>query len=134
MSEIVIYPSLKDKVVLITGGASGIGESIVKKFLEQGSRVAFIDKEQKLGTNLVRKLNQYKYKALFKKCDLVDIPNLKKTIKEIKKEVGKISILINSAANDTRHDFDSVTPEYWDNRLHVNLRHFFLQSNPLTKI
>ena len=125
MSEIATYPSLKNKVVLITGGASGIGESIVKKFLEQGSRVAFIDKEQKLGTNLVQKLDQYKYKALFKKCDLINIPNLKKTIKDIKKQIGKISILINSAANDTRHDFDSVTPEYWDNRLHVNLRHFF---------
>ena len=125
MSKIAIYPSLEDKVVLITGGASGIGESIVKNFLEQGSKVAFIDKEEKLGKKLVKKLDQYKYKALFKKCDLINIIKLKQTIKEIRKELGKYSIVINSAANDTRHKIDSVTPEYWENRLHVNLRHYF---------
>ena len=55
MSKIAIYPSLEDKVVLITGGASGIGESIVRKFMQQGSKVAFIDKEQRLGNDLVKK-------------------------------------------------------------------------------
>jgi len=80
MSEIVTYPSLKDKVVLVTGGASGIGESIVKKFLEQGSKVAFIDIEESFGQDLVKKLDSYNHKALFKKCDLVDIKSLKKTI------------------------------------------------------
>ena len=125
MSKIAIYPSLEDKVVLITGGASGIGESIVKKFMQQGSKVVFIDKEQRLGNDLVKKLDKFKYKALFKKCDLIDISYLKKTIKEIRKEIGKFSILINNAANDTRHDIDSVTPEYWDKRLHVNLRLYF---------
>jgi len=125
MSEISIYPSLHDKVVLITGGASGIGESIVEKFLEQGSKVAFIDKEEELGQNLVKKLDKYKYEALFKKCDLIDIPSLQSTIKEIQKQIGKISIVINNAANDERHKIDDVTPEYWDNRLNVNLRHYF---------
>ena len=73
MLKTVAYASLEDKVVLITGGASGIGESIVEKFLEQGSKVAFIDKEQKLGNDLVSKFDKFKYKALFKECDLVDI-------------------------------------------------------------
>ena len=66
MLEIVTYPSLKDKVVLVTGGASGIGESIVKKFLEQGSKIAFIDKEEDFGQDLVKKLDSYNHKALFK--------------------------------------------------------------------
>ena len=125
MSKIVSYPSLKDKVVLITGGASGIGASIVKNFLEQGSKVAFIDKEEDFGQDLVKKLYNYNHKALFKKCDLVDIKGLKKTINEIRNELGKFSIVVNNAANDERHNIDDVTPEFWDNRFHINLRHYF---------
>ena len=125
MSEIANYPSLKDKVVLITGGASGIGESIVEKFLEQDSKVAFIDKEKELGIELTKKLKNFKYKALFKKCDLTNIVSLQNTIKDIKNELGTISIVVNNAANDERHHIDDVTPEFWDNRLHVNLRHYF---------
>ena len=125
MSEKAIYPSLENKVVIITGGASGIGEDIVKKFLEQGSKVAFLDKEKDMGNKIVSSLDNYKHKALFKECDLTNIDNLKKSIKEIQTELGKVSILINNAANDERHDIDSVTPEFWDDRFNVNLRHFF---------
>ena len=125
MSEIASYPSLKDKVVLITGGASGIGETIVENFLQQGSKVVFFDKEKELGLKLVSKLNNYNYKAIFKECDLVNIEDLKSKIIQIREEVGLISILVNNAANDERHDIDSVTPEYWDNRMNVNLRHYF---------
>ena len=125
MNEIASYPSLKDKVVLITGGASGIGETIVENFLQQGSKVVFFDKEKELGLKLVSKLNNYNYKAIFKECDLVNIEDLKSKIIQIREEVGLISILVNNAANDERHDIDSVTPEYWDNRMNVNLRHYF---------
>ena len=125
MSEIANYPSLIDKVVLITGGASGIGETLVKNFLEQGSKVAFIDKEKNLAQKLLIKHSNFRYKALFKECDLVDILSLKKNINEIKNELGTISIVVNNAANDERHHIDDVTPEFWDNRLHVNLRHYF---------
>ena len=133
MNEIASYPSLKDKVVIITGGASGIGESIVENFLQQNSKVAFIDKEDELGSNLVQKLDMYKHKALFKNVDLTDIPLLQKSIAEIKEEIGKISILVNNAANDERHDIDSVTPDFWDNRFHVNLRHFFFAAQSTYK-
>ena len=133
MNEIVSYSSLKNTVVLITGGAEGIGASIVENFLEQGSKVAFLDKNNKLGTELVKKLDNYNYKALFKECDLVDITNLKKKIEEIKKELGPISILVNNAANDERHNIDDVTPEFWDNRMHVNLRHYFFTAQAVYK-
>ena len=124
MSKIAFYPSLKDKVVLITGGASGIGESIVESFLQQGSKVAFLDKEKELGKELVKKLHEYNHQAGVKEGDLVDIEEMKKKIKEIQIEVGPISILVNNAANDERHNIDDVTPEFWDNRMHINLTHY----------
>ena len=133
MNEVASYPSLKDKVVLITGGASGIGETIVENFLQQGSKVVFFDKEKELGLKLVSKLNNYNYKAIFKECDLVNIEDLKSKIIQIREEVGLISILVNNAANDERHDIDSVTPEYWDNRMNVNLRHYFFTTQSVYK-
>ena len=133
MNEMASYPSLKDKVVLITGGASGIGESIVESFLQQGSKVAFLDKEKELGNELVKKLHEYKHQAVFKECDLVDIEEMKKKIKEIQKRLGAISILVNNAANDERHNIDDVTPEFWDNRMHVNLRHYFFTTQSIYK-
>ena len=133
MNEIASYPSLKDKVVLITGGASGIGETIVENFLQQGSKVVFFDKEKELGLKLVSKLNNYNYKAIFKECDLVNIEDLKSKIIQIREEVGLISILVNNAANDERHNIDSVTPEYWDNRMNVNLRHYFFATQSAYK-
>ena len=101
MPEIAKYSSLEDKVIIITGGASGIGASIVEQFLIQGSKVAFIDKEKDLGKNLVEKFKNFKHKPLFKYCDLTNIINLKKTINEIREELGLISVLVNNAANDT---------------------------------
>jgi len=125
MNEIALYPSLKDKVVLITGGASGIGASIVENFLQQGSKVAFLDKELELGKSLVQKLNNFSHKAIFKECDLINVLDMQKKIKEIQTELGSISILVNNAANDERHEIDDVTPEFWDNRMNTNLRHYF---------
>ena len=119
MNEIAKYPSLEDKVVIITGGASGIGTSIVEQFLHQGSKVAFLDKEQDLGENLVKKFNNFKHSLTFKHCDLININNLKKTINEIREELGLISILVNNAANDERHSIDSVTEEFWDDNIDI---------------
>ena len=133
MKEIAKYPSLEDKVVIITGGASGIGVSIVEQFLQQGSKVAFLDKEKDLGENIAEKFNNYKYTPLFKHCDLTNIDNLKKVISEIRDELGLISILVNNAANDERHSIESVTEKFWDDRMNVNLKHYFFAIQSVCK-
>ena len=134
MNEIAIYPSLKDKVVLITGGAQGIGESIVEQFVTQNSRVAFLDIDENSGNNLVEKINQkYKETPLFIKCDLKDIKQLQHSISLVREKLGYISVLVNNAANDERHDLDSVTPEYWDDRMNINLRHYFFAAQSVYK-
>lgn len=134
MSEIANYPSLKNKVVLITGGAQGIGESIVEQFIQQDSLVAFLDIDVKAGEDLVKKINsKYNQTPLFIKCDLKDIDELKNSISMVKEKLGKISILVNNAANDERHDIDTVTPEFWDDRMNVNLRHYFFAAQSVYK-
>ena len=134
MNEIATYPSLKDRVVLITGGASGIGESIVEQFASQKSKVAFLDINDELGNELSKKIkNKYDIDSLFVKCDLKNIEQLKSSLEKVKKEIGPISILVNNAANDERHDLDSVTPEYWDDRMNINLRHYFFATQAVYK-
>ena len=133
MNEIAKYPSLENKVVIITGGASGIGASIVEQFLQQGSKVAFLDKVEGLGKDLVKKFSNFKHTPLFKCCDLTNIDNLKKTINEIRNELGLISILVNNAANDERHSIESVTEEFWDERMSVNLKHYFFSIQSVCK-
>ena len=133
MNEIAKYSSLEDKVIIITGGASGIGASIVEQFLQQGSKVAFLDKEQDLGNSLIEKLTNFKHTPLFKHCDLTNINQLKKTINEIREELGLVSILVNNAANDERHSIESVTEEFWDDRMNVNLKHYFFAIQSVCK-
>lgn len=122
---IATYPSLKDRVVLVTGGGSGIGEEIVRQFARQGSRVAFLDIKVEESEALVRALGAEGRKTVFLECDLTDIAALRAAIRTIQEEMGPITILINNAANDQRHPMEDVTPEYWDDRMAVNIRHQF---------
>jgi NAD(P)-dependent dehydrogenase (short-subunit alcohol dehydrogenase family) len=120
-----IYPSLKGRTVLVTGGGSGIGESIVRHFVAQGSKVGFIDIKEKESKKLVASLKKKKGKVHFEQADLTDIPAMKKAIANIRKEFGPITILINNAAHDERHAIEKTTPEYFDERIAVNLKHAF---------
>tara|TARA_B100000287_G_scaffold35563_1_gene32776 strand:+ start:605 stop:1375 length:771 start_codon:yes stop_codon:yes gene_type:complete len=134
MNEVAIYPSLENKIVLITGGASGIGESIVEHFIMQKSKVVFLDIEDQLAENLINKIyKKYSSKPTYLKCDLKNTNQLKEKINEVSSQIGKISILVNNAANDERHDIDSVTPEYWDDRININLKHYFFASQAVYK-
>jgi NAD(P)-dependent dehydrogenase (short-subunit alcohol dehydrogenase family) len=126
MSNLAIYPSLKDRVVFISGGGSGIGGSIVEEFCQQGAKVAFVDIDSEASEALVARMTEAGYATpLFLKCDLYDISALQAAIAEVQEKLGTIRVLINNAARDDRHDIDDVTPEYWDDRMAVNLKHHF---------
>jgi NAD(P)-dependent dehydrogenase (short-subunit alcohol dehydrogenase family) len=134
MSEYAIYPSLKDRAVFITGGGSGIGASIVEHFCAQGSKVAFVDIAREASETLVKAIAGKGLPApLFIACDITDIPALQKAIADAKQKLGPIRVLVNNAAHDQRHAIDTVTPEYWDERYAVNLKHQFFAAQAVYK-
>ncbi len=119
------YPSLKGRTVLITGGGSGIGEEIVRHFVQQGSNVAFIDNAEEPSRKLVAKIEAEGATAHYENVDLTVIDDVRAAIARVKEKLGPIDILVNNAANDQRVKFGEVTSEYWDNRIAVNLKHQF---------
>jgi NAD(P)-dependent dehydrogenase (short-subunit alcohol dehydrogenase family) len=119
------YPSLKDAVVFVTGGASGIGEEIVRAFADQGSRIGFVDIDAKRGAALADALEGQGTTIHFEPCDLRDIDALKRAFAAIESAVGPATVLVNNAARDDRHAWPEVTPEYYDERIATNLRHMF---------
>ena len=120
--------------MFVTGGGSGIGASIVEHFCEQGSEVYFVDINVEESEKLVGEMKNKKFREpTFIECDLINIKLLQDTISKILSEKGPINILINNAANDTRHKIDDVTEEYWDERINVNLRHFFFTVQAVKK-
>ena len=130
----VIYNDLKDKKVFITGGGSGIGASIVEHFCEQGSNVFFIDINEKSSNKLVSNCKNKKFSVpTFINCDLLNIKFLQNTISKIISDNGAIDILVNNAANDERHSIDEVTEEFWNERMNINLRHYFFTVQSVKK-
>jgi NAD(P)-dependent dehydrogenase (short-subunit alcohol dehydrogenase family) len=123
--SLTIYPSLTGRVVLVTGGASGIGADIVRAFAGQGARVAFLDIQDSEGNALVAELGESAHRPLYLHCDLVDIAALQAAIARVRQELGPVGILVNNAANDARHAVEEVTPDYWDRAQNINLRHQF---------
>ncbi|UFZ05540.1 SDR family oxidoreductase [Bradyrhizobium ontarionense] len=119
------YSDLASKVVLVTGGASGIGAAIVRRFAQQGSNVVFFDIKADEGRRLERELSDRGLSAQFQYVDLTDTAALRAGVAEAHSTHGAINILINNAANDERHSTDEMTPEYWDDRVAVNLKHQF---------
>jgi NAD(P)-dependent dehydrogenase (short-subunit alcohol dehydrogenase family) len=120
-----IYPSLRDRTVLVTGGGGGIGAEIVRHFARQGSRVGFLDIDTQGSERLVAELSASGATVRFAAADLTDIEATRAAIGTIREALGPISILVNNAAHDERHRLEDVTPDYWDSRMAVNLKHQF---------
>jgi NAD(P)-dependent dehydrogenase (short-subunit alcohol dehydrogenase family) len=116
-----IYPSLRGKRVVVTGGGSGIGAAVVEAFVRQGAEAAFLDVLEGESEALVQRLpdNPPRFYA----CDLTDLDALRTTFARIEADLGPVQVLVNNAANDDRHRLDEVTPDYWDRSLATNLRH-----------
>lgn len=118
------YPSLDGRVVFVSGGGSGIGESIVEHFAAQGSKVTFVDIAEAPSQALVERIAARGHRPpRFVRLDLRDVAALKETIERVGAEDGPIKALVNNAGNDDRHRLDQVTADYFDDRIAVNLRH-----------
>ncbi|HSP23708.1 MAG TPA: SDR family oxidoreductase [Saliniramus sp.] len=122
LTSSVRYDNLDGRVALVTGGGSGIGRAIVTSLSEQGVRVGFLDIDEKGAAETIAEASGPK--PLFLRCDLTDIDALRAAVATIRDQLGPFDILVNNAANDDRHATSEVTPEYFDQRVQVNLRHF----------
>lgn len=125
------YPSLRDRAVFITGGGNGIGASLVAHFAAQGSRVTFVDLDEKGGARVAEAGARAAHKPVFRHCDLRNIEDLQRIIRERAEESGPFTVLINNAGHDERHKTLEVTPEYWEDRMAVNLRHQFFAAQAI---
>ena len=126
MKQLATYGSLQGKRVFITGGGSGIGESLVAEFAAQGALVAFVDIAVEASEALCRRLAEAGLAApLFRHCDITDIASLQAVMAELAQKLGDFDILVNNAANDQRHQAQDVTLEYWNERIAINQRPMF---------
>lgn len=125
MTEAARYPSLIGMPVVISGGASGIGEALVRNFAAQGAKVGFVDIQDERGTALATELTAAGQTVLFSRCDITDTDAYQAAISGFAAAHGDALALVNNAAHDQRHEWQEVTSAYWDDRMAVNLKHSF---------
>ncbi len=121
-NKFAIYPSLEGKTVFITGGASGIGAEIVRAFAQQKSRIGFVDLDEKNSAALA---SEFGGDVSYEICNLRDIDALQRAFSALAGRLGPATVLINNAARDDRHNWQDVTPDYFDERIATNVRHHF---------
>ncbi|KND87713.1 D-xylose 1-dehydrogenase [Tolypocladium ophioglossoides CBS 100239] len=132
MDQFAVYPSLRGKTVLITGGAEGIGASAVELFCRQGSHVVFLDCNEASARALCDKVGAIEAAVppTFMFCDVTDLDGLKACASRTLERFGPIHVLINNAGAAgprSRVPTAGVTPESFEADVNVNLRHqFFL--------
>jgi D-xylose 1-dehydrogenase len=129
ISPSAVYRSLDGTVVVVTGGASGIGEAIVEAFAGQKAQVLFLDIQDDAAHELVRRLSSPEYlPPKYFHCDLTDIEELQRTMQELLQSFATIDVLVNNAGNDKRHKIEEVTSDFWDHCMQVNLKHQFFMA------
>jgi NAD(P)-dependent dehydrogenase (short-subunit alcohol dehydrogenase family) len=120
------YPSLRDRVVFVSGGSSGIGAELVRAFAQQGARVAFCGTKADGGRALIEELGAAGLPSpWYAACDVRDVVAYQALLARVAAEVGPVRVLVNNAGRDDRHAMEEVTPEFWDERLALNLKHYF---------
>jgi len=123
---IASYPSLRDRAILVTGGASGIGAAIVEAFAKQDSRVAFLDIQDADADQLIQRLKTAGCTPpIYHHCDLRDVEAVNASVSDILQQFKTVDVLVNNAGNDSRHSIEEVTSEYWDQCMAINLKHQF---------
>ena len=128
------YFDLKGKRALVSGGASGIGSSIVEHLCEQGVEVYFFDIDKKEAQKTIYRIKKKKFKIpTFIKCNIKKIQKYKTSILDIIKKKGPIDILVNNASNDQRHSLEEITEKYWDERMAINLKHYLFAIQTVKK-
>ncbi len=127
MTNYASYPSLADRTVFVTGGADGIGNALVRNFARQGSKVAFVDLDAEYAHRTIEQCVQAgaPHTPIFYELDLRDIDALRHACRSAIDELGGVTVLVNNAASDDRHDWRDMTVDYWNDRMNVNLRHYF---------
>ena len=130
----VEYFDLRGKRALVSGGASGIGASIVEHLCEQGVEVYFFDINKNEAKKTINKIKKKKFKTpLFVECNIKNIKKYKSSILNIIKKQGPIDILVNNASNDQRHSLEKITEKYWDDRMSINLKHYLFAIQTVKK-
>jgi NAD(P)-dependent dehydrogenase (short-subunit alcohol dehydrogenase family) len=120
------YPSLRDRAILVTGGASGIGAAIVEAFTKQNSRVAFLDIQDVAANQLIHRLQTAGFTPpIYYRCDLCDVEAVNASVHDVLERFKTVDVLVNNAGNDSRHSIEEVTSEYWDQCMAINLKHQF---------
>src|SRR5690242_8510805 len=123
MPSFASYPSLVDRSVLITGGASGIGAGLVEHFARQGARVAFLDVDDAGARQVLEQLTDVSHAPVYLHCELTDVAALQATIAAARARIGPIAVLVNNAANDVRQALADIDVAGFERNVAVNLRH-----------